>query len=115
MISLTSELSATDVLMSNGFAVLETLLSSDKIDQILGALSRTPLNRTKAGIRHALKHETIAELAQEPQLLTFARQILGRDAEPYRATIFDKSLEANWLVGCGIKIRLFRSETSTTA
>lgn len=27
-----------------------------------------------------------------------AREILGRDAVPFRATLFDKSTEANWLV-----------------
>jgi len=34
----------------------------------------------------------------KPPLLELARAILGRDAFPFRATLFDKSPTANWLV-----------------
>jgi len=49
-------------------------------------------------VRHALRHPAIATLAREPRLLHIAREILGFEASPFRATLFDKSPQANWLV-----------------
>jgi ectoine hydroxylase-related dioxygenase (phytanoyl-CoA dioxygenase family) len=40
----------------------------------------------------------VAALANDPRLLNLAREILGNDAFPFRATLFDKSPDANWLV-----------------
>jgi ectoine hydroxylase-related dioxygenase (phytanoyl-CoA dioxygenase family) len=37
-------------------------------------------------------------LARDQRLLGMARRILGNDAMPFKATIFDKSTTANWLV-----------------
>ena len=40
----------------------------------------------------------MAALAREPQMIELARQVLGSEAVPFRATLFDKSPTANWLV-----------------
>jgi ectoine hydroxylase-related dioxygenase (phytanoyl-CoA dioxygenase family) len=40
----------------------------------------------------------VAELAGDPRLLALAQSVLGKSAKPYRATLFDKSPESNWLV-----------------
>jgi len=40
----------------------------------------------------------VAEMARGADLLGIAREILGEDAFPFRATLFDKSATANWLV-----------------
>jgi ectoine hydroxylase-related dioxygenase (phytanoyl-CoA dioxygenase family) len=40
----------------------------------------------------------VAELARDARLLTLARSVLGAQGVPYRATLFDKSADANWLV-----------------
>lgn len=45
-----------------------------------------------------MQHEPIRNLATEPQLLSLACDILGDKATPFRATLFDKSRLANWLV-----------------
>jgi ectoine hydroxylase-related dioxygenase (phytanoyl-CoA dioxygenase family) len=37
-------------------------------------------------------------LANSPKLLKVARDILGDSASPFRATLFDKSADSNWLV-----------------
>ena len=34
----------------------------------------------------------------QPQMIDLAREVLGPDAFPFRATLFDKSPTANWLV-----------------
>jgi ectoine hydroxylase-related dioxygenase (phytanoyl-CoA dioxygenase family) len=40
----------------------------------------------------------IAALASDPRLLRIVRESLGQSAVPYRATLFEKSGRANWLV-----------------
>jgi ectoine hydroxylase-related dioxygenase (phytanoyl-CoA dioxygenase family) len=40
----------------------------------------------------------VAELARDDRLLRVARGVLGPDASAFRATLFDKSPVANWLV-----------------
>ena len=44
------------------------------------------------------RHPAIATLARDPRLLGIAQEILGSGALPFRATLFDKSPQANWLV-----------------
>lgn len=74
------------------------MFSKDQTGKIIRDLEKSDLRRTKAGIRHALRHETIRNLAAQPRLLSVAHDILGHEAIPFRATLFDKSPQANWLV-----------------
>jgi len=61
-------------------------------------LGKSSLTRSRAGVRHALRNPAFADLAQEARLLTIARTILGADARPFHATLFEKAHHANWLV-----------------
>src|SRR5437879_8193472 len=45
-----------------------------------------------------MKLATVASMARGSRLLGIAQQILGSGAFPFRATLFDKSPTANWLV-----------------
>jgi len=45
-----------------------------------------------------MKLTAVAAMARGSRLLGIAQQILGGDAFPFRATLFDKSPTANWLV-----------------
>jgi ectoine hydroxylase-related dioxygenase (phytanoyl-CoA dioxygenase family) len=49
-------------------------------------------------MRHAMRNASVASIARDPRLLSLARDVLGNDAIPFRATLFDKSLTTNWLV-----------------
>jgi ectoine hydroxylase-related dioxygenase (phytanoyl-CoA dioxygenase family) len=53
---------------------------------------------SRAGARHVLGNQTVAKLAKDPRLMEIARQVLGAEAGPFRATLFDKSPTSNWLV-----------------
>jgi len=64
---------------------------------LLDDLIRTPLPRSRAGVRHAMKHLSVAAIAGD-QLLEMAKAVLGTRAFPFRATLFDKSPDSNWLV-----------------
>ena len=81
-----------------GFAVIPGVLDTSEVRKILRDLDASPLLRTKAGARHALGHPAVRELASDARLLDISRDVLGPGAFPFRATLFDKSLTANWLV-----------------
>jgi ectoine hydroxylase-related dioxygenase (phytanoyl-CoA dioxygenase family) len=82
----------------HGFAVIPKVLGQEEVGRLLGELGRANLPRSRAGVRHAMRLPSISELARSARLLTIATEILGDGAFPYRATLFDKSATANWLV-----------------
>ena len=49
-------------------------------------------------MRHALRFPAVEALARERCLMDLVRGILGPEAFPFRATLFDKSMRSNWLV-----------------
>jgi hypothetical protein len=81
-----------------GYSIHEGLFDRAAVLEVLEALDRAELTRTRAGARHALTVAAIRALASEPALVRIARQYLGVNAFPFRATLFDKSAASNWLV-----------------
>jgi ectoine hydroxylase-related dioxygenase (phytanoyl-CoA dioxygenase family) len=45
-----------------------------------------------------MANAAVAALAVDPRLMTIARASLGSSATPFRATLFDKSSQTNWLI-----------------
>ena len=82
----------------NGFAIVPAVISSHEIEEFIVRLNTLDLDRSRAGIRHLLNHPLVAEVANDPRMLGIAQSVLGRDAFPFRATLFDKSPDANWLI-----------------
>jgi len=87
-----------DLIEQQGFATIPAVLSAIEVEALLQQLSQRPLPRSRAGMRHALRHPAIAQLASDSRLLAIAQGVLGGTAFPFRATVFDKSRNANWLV-----------------
>jgi ectoine hydroxylase-related dioxygenase (phytanoyl-CoA dioxygenase family) len=87
-----------EALASDGFAILPDILSRQDVLLSLDSFLETSCGRSRAGIRHALSHDSVSTLAHDPRLLGIAEEVLGRGAFPFRATLFDKSPAANWLV-----------------
>ena len=83
---------------SQGFSTLERVLDPAEINELLEQLESRPLVRGRAGARNGLTHSAIRSAALDSRLLGIARQVLGDTAQPFRATLFDKSPSANWLV-----------------
>jgi ectoine hydroxylase-related dioxygenase (phytanoyl-CoA dioxygenase family) len=79
-----------------GFEIRSDVLTGGETADLLATLENVP--RSRAGARHLMSHPAVADLARDRRLVTVAQTILGRDAQPYRATVFDKSPRANWLV-----------------
>jgi ectoine hydroxylase-related dioxygenase (phytanoyl-CoA dioxygenase family) len=74
------------------------VVASAEVETLVSALEQSSLRRSRAGIRHLLSHPAVAEIANDPRLLGIAQQVLGYDAFPFRATLFNKNPEANWLI-----------------
>lgn len=87
-----------DLVERNGFAILPKVLLPNEAHRLIDEINQSSLKRSKAGVRHALAHPAISHLAREPRLLEIAKDVLGSEAMPFHATLFDKSPQANWLV-----------------
>jgi ectoine hydroxylase-related dioxygenase (phytanoyl-CoA dioxygenase family) len=81
-----------------GFWITEAILSPGECQRLVDGLSSFPLKRSRAGARHLMSHPAVAALASDQRLLALARVALGVGAVPFRATLFEKSGHANWLV-----------------
>ncbi len=87
-----------DRIAEDGCAIIPDVVLADEVAGLLGKLCEKPLPRSRAGLRHALRHEAIAAFVRHPRLAEIAQEILGSSAIPFRATLFEKSLSSNWLV-----------------
>lgn len=87
-----------ELVKERGYAVIPEVFRQKESDELLQELKGANLPRSRAGVRHAMRIPAVAEMAQGGALLGIAREILGERAFPFRATLFDKSRTANWLV-----------------
>jgi ectoine hydroxylase-related dioxygenase (phytanoyl-CoA dioxygenase family) len=78
--------------------IIPEVLGRGDIDALAKELSQTKVPRSRAGVRHAMKLPAVATVARDSRLLEIAEKILRSEAFPFRATLFDKSPTANWLV-----------------
>jgi ectoine hydroxylase-related dioxygenase (phytanoyl-CoA dioxygenase family) len=81
-----------------GFAILPGIVVPGKLAPLLKEIPQEVPQRRKAGVRHTLGTAGVSFLARGPELLKIARGVLGDSAFPFRATLFNKSQEANWLI-----------------
>ena len=85
-------------LHEQGFEVVPNCLSPKAVSSVSKLLAESSITRSRAGMRHALQVPAVRSLAKSGVLIEFAKQVLGQHAFPFRATLFDKSPESNWLV-----------------
>ncbi len=83
---------------SQGFEIIPELFDQRRIASVIESLDASPLRRSRAGVRNALRIDSVRDLAADSRLLNIANSVLGGSAVPFRATLFDKSFGANWLV-----------------
>ena len=82
----------------DGFSVEQPVLTSSECDSLLTLLTEEISTRGRAGARNLLALPVVAGLANDRRLLHIAAGALGKPTIPFRATFFDKSIGANWLV-----------------
>jgi ectoine hydroxylase-related dioxygenase (phytanoyl-CoA dioxygenase family) len=81
-----------------GYSIRDSVFSQADMDRVGDALSVATVERTKAGARHVLRVPAVRELAADARLMDLASAFVGSQPVPFRATLFDKSPAANWLV-----------------
>lgn len=81
-----------------GFALIPSVFSAKEISGVGDVLAGSRLHHTRAGIRHAMRDPLVARFANSRPLLDLASEVLEGVAVPFRATLFDKSPNSNWLV-----------------
>lgn len=83
---------------ADGFSIVPDVFAPAEMDALLAHLGATSYPRSRAGIRHLMRDSAVDELARDSRLAGIARNLLGPQAVPFHATLFDKSPDANWLV-----------------
>ena len=81
-----------------GFLIEDNVLSDLECDNLIEAMSNRQEGRSRAGARHLMSIPAVEAVAKDERLLQIARRALGDGAVPFRATLFEKSGRANWLV-----------------
>lgn len=80
----------------NGFAILPAI-SAKSVAELLKTLESFASN--KAGTRFLLRDsKAVRHLAESSPLLDIAKEVLGAQAKPVKAILFDKTIETNWYV-----------------
>src|SRR2546421_5506071 len=84
--------------MDDGFRIIEGVFPQEECEQLLAELQQPGISRSRAGARHLMGQAAVARGAGDERMLAIAREALGSTAIPYRATLFEKSGDSNWLV-----------------
>jgi ectoine hydroxylase-related dioxygenase (phytanoyl-CoA dioxygenase family) len=87
-----------DQVAGAGYSIERSVFSNAECDALIAALADVSIKRSRAGIRHLMANAVVSALAADRRLLAIADKELGTRAIPFRATLFDKSWQANWLV-----------------
>jgi ectoine hydroxylase-related dioxygenase (phytanoyl-CoA dioxygenase family) len=83
---------------SPGFWIKENIFSEDECDEIAAKLSRESVNRSRVGMRNLMANRWMSDLANDQRLLRLVEDISEHPFIPYKATLFEKTGKANWLV-----------------
>jgi ectoine hydroxylase-related dioxygenase (phytanoyl-CoA dioxygenase family) len=84
--------------MTDGFEIVPSVLDQSETADVASVLQHSILERTRAGARHLMHVPVVQQLARDARLVMIAARFVGREAIPFRATLFDKSPANNWLV-----------------
>jgi ectoine hydroxylase-related dioxygenase (phytanoyl-CoA dioxygenase family) len=87
-----------DFIDRSGFWIEDEVFSDRECDDLIEAAPLGLQGRTRAGARHLMAIPAIEAAAKDERLLRIAGRALSPGAVPFRATLFDKSAIANWLV-----------------
>ncbi len=79
-----------------GHWVEPAIFSDEECDRVLASL--TDAKRSRAGVRHVMSNPGVARFASDERLLKVARCAVGETAVPFRATLFEKTGDKNWLI-----------------
>jgi phytanoyl-CoA dioxygenase PhyH len=82
----------------DGFCIEQNVLTPSECDSLITVVIENAIKRGRAGARNLMAVADVAALANDSRLLRMAARSFKKPVIPYRATYFDKSVGANWLV-----------------
>jgi hypothetical protein len=82
----------------DGYLIEDSVFSSEECEQLIETLDKVSANRSRAGVRNLMSCQEVVNVASESRLIDFAFRVSGRKLRPYKATLFEKAGNANWLV-----------------
>lgn len=82
----------------SGYSIIGSVLTPDECDQVITHLTNNFPKRTKAGIRNLMTDSVVRSVAHDPRLIGITESIFGKPLVPFKATLFEKTAKANWLV-----------------
>lgn len=80
-----------------GYWLTENVFSSEECDELLSRFGELE-KRGKAGSRNLMTYPFVSAVANDNRLLSICRQLTSKELIPYKATLFEKTGKANWLV-----------------
>jgi hypothetical protein len=81
-----------------GYLIKDSILTPDECLCLLASIGRSNKSHGRGGVRHLMTNAAVRNIAADKRLTTIASRFLGREAVPYKATLFSKTGKANWLV-----------------
>lgn len=83
-------------LEEDGYLLTDLAMSEDQCEQ--AASSIPGVSGGRAGVRDLIRHPTVVRLLEHKRLADLIWSVIGRDLVAVKATLFDKSPDANWRV-----------------
>jgi ectoine hydroxylase-related dioxygenase (phytanoyl-CoA dioxygenase family) len=84
-----------DDLDGDGYALANIVLAKHQCEHIAASLPAVA-GAGRGGIRNLISHPTVIRLLNHERLGSYLWSIVGRDLVAVKATLFDKTLDANW-------------------
>ena len=83
----------------SGFAITSRVFDPYELSPIRSCLEQKAFAQgSKAGSRHLLQLPEVRAIVSDRRLIEWATEILGAEAIPFGATLFNKLAKTNWLV-----------------
>jgi ectoine hydroxylase-related dioxygenase (phytanoyl-CoA dioxygenase family) len=85
----------------NGFALVEHVVSDVELNELTESIDELlkDAGPTSPGVRHLMKRSsTVRRIAKSQALCAIATSVIGENARPVKAILFDKTPAANWYV-----------------
>lgn len=100
------ELDLQKTVADNGFAIVEQVLTGQTIEALIQAIAlaqKSMFAKHRSGSMYAMRNvlkaiPAIQALASSPRISSLASAVLGINAYPIKAILFDKTAKANWKV-----------------
>ncbi len=104
-------------MIPRGFHIQENVFSHEECDELLASTSSLAIGR--AGARNLMSCDAVRGLASDLRLIDLTQHLSRRRLIPYKATLFNKTSKANWLVAwhqdTALPIDEFVSDTGWSA